>query len=407
MTDWSVLDIYVAQIRKLVEQQGFSCKKVKEVLQNEYGLERGTSISSIYKFCARKDIHRYDYARLGRHGVDSIVRPAIAMCGPVCGRKVMTGMLRASGYRLGERVIRRALEQLSPAYTKMRREGTARQTNPHAYYAEYAGHKLHTDQNEKLVDFGVTEVVASDGFSGKIMGYSVMPIKNNLTIYDEVYRDICLKHGLFDQLRVDHGREFYLCLYQQNNLGAYRTNVNRPPFIQSQSKQNHAAERKWVEINSRINYPIKTTLCTLVNNGFLDIDDPYVKHCVSVIASECCMVGLRNFIDAWNAHTIPHKGTPNVLFATNLKTARIPQQLLPPAAEVAADYARNGGHLTYPAPFGHDPLDGHFEFRTQRERMLLASCSYEEAFYSCLTGQTGVFYEVVETYMNITNGLEP
>ncbi|RXN09858.1 complement C1q 2 [Labeo rohita] len=99
----------------------------------------------------------------------------------------------------------------------MRKEETARQTNAHVYYAEYAGHKLHMDQNEKLMDFGVTKVVASDGFSGKIMGFSVMLIKNNLIIYDEVYREICLNHGLFDQLRVDHGCELYLCLYQQDN----------------------------------------------------------------------------------------------------------------------------------------------------------------------------------------------
>lgn len=49
----------------------------------------------------------------------------------------------------------------------------------------------------------VTEVVASGGFSSKILGFVVMPIKNNLTIYDEVFRYICLKYGHFDQLRVD------------------------------------------------------------------------------------------------------------------------------------------------------------------------------------------------------------
>lgn len=93
--------------------------------------------------------------------------------------------------RLGEKIVRRALEQISTVYTQMRREGTARQTNPHVYYVEYPGHKLHMDQNEKVIDFGVTDFLASDGFSGKILGYSVMAIKNNLTIYNEVYREIC------------------------------------------------------------------------------------------------------------------------------------------------------------------------------------------------------------------------
>ncbi|KAL1250721.1 hypothetical protein QQF64_018517 [Cirrhinus molitorella] len=341
----------------------------------------------------------FDYARLGRTGVDVLVGSAVTACGPVCGRKVMTGMLRASGFRLGERRIRRALAQV------MRREGTTRQINPHVYYAEYAGHKLHMDQNEKLIDFGVTEILASDGFSGKIMGYSVMPIKNNLTIYDEVYREICLNYGLFDQLRVDHGREFYLCLYQQDNLEAYRTNTHRLPFIQSQSRQNHAAERKWVEINARINYPIKNVLCSLTNNGLLDIDDPCVKNCVSYIASKCCLVGLQNFVSAWNAHTIPHKGIPDALFAAHLRTARIPSHLI--AAVVAANYVSNGGTLTYPSLYGQDPLDRYPDRQLQRENLWSSAYQFDHLFYATLVGNSGLFWDALDMYMSITHSLEP
>ena len=46
------------------------------------------------------------------------------------------------------------------------------------------GHKLHVDQNE----FGVTHVMAIDGFSKKVVGHSTMPIKNNIVIYEEVNR---------------------------------------------------------------------------------------------------------------------------------------------------------------------------------------------------------------------------
>ena len=52
------------------------------------------------------------------------------------------------------------------------------------------GHKLHVDQNEKLVMFGVTHVMAIDGFSKEVDGHSTMPIKNNIVIYEEVYRKI-------------------------------------------------------------------------------------------------------------------------------------------------------------------------------------------------------------------------
>lgn len=75
---------------------------------------------------------------------------------------------------------------------------------------------------------------------------------------------------------------------------------------------------------------------------FLDIDDPFWKYCVSAIASKCCVVGLQNFIHAWNTHTIPSKGTPDALFAAHLRTSQIPPQFFPPAEDFAADYIRNG-----------------------------------------------------------------
>ena len=36
--------------------------------------------------------------------------------------------------------------------------------------------------------FGVTHVIARDGYSGKIVGFMTMPIKNNLAIYESVFR---------------------------------------------------------------------------------------------------------------------------------------------------------------------------------------------------------------------------
>jgi len=44
------------------------------------------------------------------------------------------------------------------------------------------------DQNEKLSMFGVTHVLAIDGFSKKVVAYTAMPIKNNLAIYEDVFR---------------------------------------------------------------------------------------------------------------------------------------------------------------------------------------------------------------------------
>ena len=101
---------------------------------------------------------------------------------------MMTGLLQSRGYRVGERTVRSALMRTTPFYQVQRQLGTERLRNPAPYYAEYAGHKLHLDQNEKLAEFGLTHVFASDGYSGKIVGASTMPLKNNVIIYDQVYR---------------------------------------------------------------------------------------------------------------------------------------------------------------------------------------------------------------------------
>ena len=47
---------------------------------------------------------------------------------------------------------------------------------------------MHIDQNEKLVMYGVTHVCARDGYSGMIVAFTTMPIKNNLEIYEHVYK---------------------------------------------------------------------------------------------------------------------------------------------------------------------------------------------------------------------------
>ena len=109
--------------------------------------------------------------------------------GSTYGRKMMTGHLRHSrGLRVGVNRVGQSLKRVNPQYHRERQTSTTRHFNPVPYYAEYFGHKLHFDQNEKLIRYGVTEVIAVDGYSSFIAAKSVMPLKNNLVIYQEVYR---------------------------------------------------------------------------------------------------------------------------------------------------------------------------------------------------------------------------
>ena len=50
-------------------------------------------------------------------------------------------------------------------------------------------------------------------------------------------RNIIVNEGLFDQIRVDHGKEFVLMLYVQESLAHCRTNTNRDPHRQTESKK--------------------------------------------------------------------------------------------------------------------------------------------------------------------------
>lgn len=84
--------------------------------------------------------------------------------------------------------MRQSLNSISPLYVQQRRRHSYHQLNPTPYYAEYFGHKLHADQNEKLLKYGVTHVAASDGYSGKLLKIVSMPFKNTLTIYEDLFR---------------------------------------------------------------------------------------------------------------------------------------------------------------------------------------------------------------------------
>ena len=70
--------------------------------------------------------------------------------GPTRGRKMVKGYMASGGITAGEKRVGRALSVVSPLYQVQRNSNTARQTNPFPYHADYFGHKLHMDQNEKL-----------------------------------------------------------------------------------------------------------------------------------------------------------------------------------------------------------------------------------------------------------------
>ena len=103
----------------------------------------------------------------------------------------MTGLLASQGIRVSQARVGSSLKRTNPLQHQRRTNSTARMPNPHPYFAEYSGHKLYVDQNEKLTMYGVTHVCAVDGYSVKIVAFVTMPVKNNVEIYTHVYYCTC------------------------------------------------------------------------------------------------------------------------------------------------------------------------------------------------------------------------
>jgi len=57
--------------------------------------------------------------------------------------------------------------------------------------------------------------------------------------------------------------------------------------------QNHLAQRHWVEVNTRVNYPVKIALTWMQQNMVIDLDCPVTKYCVSLMTGKLHQVGIQ------------------------------------------------------------------------------------------------------------------
>ncbi|XP_020903739.1 uncharacterized protein LOC110242124 [Exaiptasia diaphana] len=179
----AALEEYKDIIEELVAR-GKSHREISQFLQQNCNVERGASLRSVKSLCAKYSIYK---PRLNDRELQEEVEIAIGEVGPTYGRKMMKGYLKSKGMDASERRVGESLKRLNPTQNEERMM-VAKNLNPMPYVAEYFRHKLHMDQNEKLVMFGVTHVIARDGYSGKIVSHASMATKNNLLIYDQVFK---------------------------------------------------------------------------------------------------------------------------------------------------------------------------------------------------------------------------
>ena len=82
-----------------------------------------------------------------------------------------------------------------------------------------------------------------------LLGTLQIPIKNAILIYEYVFRPAVLKYGVWEQVRMDHEREFALVIFIQQVLSCYRLDGRKQPFKQFRSMENNVAERMWPGVN--------------------------------------------------------------------------------------------------------------------------------------------------------------
>lgn len=71
------------------------------------------------------------------------------------------------------------------------------------------------------------------------------------------------------------------------------------------STSNYVSERMWLEVNPRINYPIKRQLCEIQRQDDIDFDHPVTMFYVSWVTMYVANDAAEHLIHSWNHHRIP------------------------------------------------------------------------------------------------------
>lgn len=69
------------------------------------------------------------------------------------------------------------------------------------------------------------------------IGKGLCAISQTIVMYVHVllYRHVVTTYGLWDQIRVDKGREWYLLLFINEMMATYRYNTRKSPHLQTSS----------------------------------------------------------------------------------------------------------------------------------------------------------------------------
>lgn len=182
----------------------------------------------------------------------------------------------------------------------------------------------------------------------------------------------------------------------------------------------------WVEINSRVNYPIKTCLVALQQNGDIDLDCSHQKYCISWFTLRVANVGTTLAVQSWNDHPIPGipleecmyycgcitiiivgRGVPNILMRSNNHAQHVDEAAIYSPETAVQAFQSAGGHLTIFSEFGEDPLSQHAELVAQREAEFQQRYSdFSQFFYTVVNNDYSLFKEGLLFLIELSKGLQ-
>ena len=395
-------DMDEGEVRTLVER-GETHDQISHHLKQIYPNRRGISARSVRRFCSQRDIRQRN--EMNDDELDRVIESRVSAVGHTYGRRTMHGLLRAEGLSVCQRRVGESLQRTNPFQHSLRRANVQRSVNPVPYRADFFGEKLHLDQNEKLVMYGVVHVLAIDGYSRKLVGLVTMPRKNAITIYNTLFQPVLQQHGLWDQVRTDHGTEFVLVSTVQQFLAPLRGRQHRCPVLKTTSRHNHRAERIWPEINSRINYPIKRVLVSMEEQEEIDMNDDLTKFCVSWVTINVLTPAIQKFVSSWNSHRIPggNGGVPNVLARVSNETTPLQSASVPSVDYAVTLHENAGGTLSPEGYYGVDPIAGYPQLQELRLRdFKLTYPSMDELFEDVLHHHGAGFKQAIHFFVHLT-----
>ena len=143
--------------------QGHSYEEISQYLMVLAGEFRGLLPRNIRRFCSRRGF--VCRCIMDNWRLDNVVRSFVGCVGHCYGRRTMHELLCSRGICVSQSRLAAAMQRIAPIPYSTRQHDTQRLMNPFPYQAMYFGQKIHLDQNEKCAMFGVTHVVAIDGYS--------------------------------------------------------------------------------------------------------------------------------------------------------------------------------------------------------------------------------------------------